>query len=196
VKGKFITIEGIDGCGKSTHTKLLARWLKSIGREVVTTDEPTNEVIGKTIKMILKGKLKVPVEVEALLFAADRGQHISGLIAPATRSGKIVINERYLYSSLAYQSARGMPEEFLRKINSYVPKPDLAILIDVPATVTLTRIKPSRKLDEFEKDIKLQEGVRRNYLRLAKKGEMKVVDGNRPLDEIQAELRKLVGAIL
>jgi dTMP kinase len=196
LKGKFITIEGIDGCGKSTHAELLARWLRSIGRDVVLTDEPTDGVVGKNIKLILKGKLKVPVEVEALLFAADRGQHVSGLILPATRAGKIVINERYLYSSLAYQSARGMPEEFLMKINSYVPKPDLAVLIDLPATAALGRIKPSRKLDEFEKDLKLQENVRRNYLRLARRYGLKIVDGVRSLEDVQTELRELVSAML
>jgi len=196
LKGKFITIEGIDGCGKSTQARLLARWLRSIGRDVVLTDEPTDGVVGKNIKLILKGKLKVPVEVEALLFAADRGRHVSGLILPATRAGKIVINERYLYSSLAYQSARGMPEEFLMKINSYVPKPDLAVLIDLPATAALGRIKPSRKLDEFEKDLRLQDKVRRNYLRLAKRYGLKIIDGVRPLEEVQTELRELVSAML
>ena len=196
MKGKFITIEGIDGCGKSTQARLLARWLRSIGREVVLTDEPTDGVVGRNIKLILKGELKVPVEVEALLFAADRGQHVSGLIIPAARAGKIVINERYLYSSLAYQSARGMPEKFLRRINSYVPRPDLAVLVDVPATAALGRIKPSRNLDEFEKDLRLQEKVRRNYLRLARRDGLKVVDGARPLEEVQAELRKLVSAVL
>jgi dTMP kinase len=89
-----------------------------------------------------------------------------------------------------------MPEKFLRRINSYVPRPDLAVLVDVPATAALGRIKPSRNLDEFEKDLRLQEKVRRNYLRLARRDGLKVVDGARPLEEVQAELRKLVSAVL
>ncbi|MEW6592315.1 MAG: dTMP kinase [Candidatus Hadarchaeota archaeon] len=196
MKGKFITIEGIDGCGKSTQTRLLCRWLKSTGRNALVTDEPTNGKMGRIIKSILKGKLKVPIEVEALLFAADRAQHVSGLISPAVRDGWVVINERYIYSSRAYQLSRGVSEDFLVKINSYVPKPDLAILIDISAEAALARIKPSRNLDEFEKDLRLQESVRRNYLRMAEAGELKVVDGERSRDEVQAEIRKLVGAIL
>ncbi|MEW6222213.1 MAG: dTMP kinase [Candidatus Hadarchaeota archaeon] len=196
MNGKFITIEGIDGCGKSTQTRLLAKWLKSIGRKALVTDEPTDGRMGRLIKRILKGKLKVPIEVEALLFAADRAQHVSGLVSPAVRGGWVVINERYIYSSLAYQSARGVFEDFLVKINSYVPNPDLAILIDVSAKAALTRIKPSRQLDEFEKDLRLQESVRRNYLRIAEAGEIKVVDGGRPLNEVQTEIRKIVSRIL
>ncbi|GAH94326.1 unnamed protein product, partial [marine sediment metagenome] len=83
MRGKFISIEGLDGCGKSTHVRLLARWLRSRGHTVVVTDEPTDGVVGKIIKQILKGKLKLPVAAEALLFAADRAQHLTDVIKPA-----------------------------------------------------------------------------------------------------------------
>jgi len=196
VQGKLVSIEGIDGCGKSTHTRLLARWLRARGYKVVVTDEPTNGPIGRIIKRILRGELKVPVAAEALLFAADRLYHLNKLILPAMRAGKIVITERYTYSSLAYQSARGLNLQWIAKINEKVLKPDLAVLIDVPADVGLRRIKGVRELDTFEKDLKLQQKVRVNYLSVSKKGGAKILNGNRPAREVQAELRKLVEAVL
>jgi dTMP kinase len=196
MRGKFISIEGLDRCGKSTHAKLLARWLRSRGHEVLLTDEPTDSAIGRMIKRVLRGELKVPLDAEALLFAADRVQHFANIINPALQEGKIVISERYVHSSLAYQPARGLSMGWVRKINRHAPRPDLTILIDVPTEVAFSRDRSSRSLDEFEKDLELQERVRRNYLRLAKAEGLKVVDGNRPRGEVQAELRKVVSSIL
>ena len=196
VRGKLISIEGIDGCGKTTHTKLLARWLRERGYKVVVTDEPTNGPIGRIIKRILRGELKVPVAAEALLFAADRLHHVDKLIIPAMRTGKIVITERYTYSSLAYQSARGLDLQWIAKLNEKALKPDLEILIDVPAEVGFRRIKGARELDTFEKDLKLQRRVRRNYLGVCRKGGTKILNGDRPAREVQAKLRKFVEAVL
>ncbi len=196
MRGKFISIDGLDGCGKSTHVRLLARWLRSRGHTVVVTDEPTDGVVGKIIKQMLKGEIKLPVAAEALLFAADRAQHLTDVIKPALKAGKIVLSERYTYSSLAYQSARGLPVSWISSINKYALKPDLAILIDTPAKIAFARIKPSRRLDEFERNLRLQQQVRRNYLRIAKPERLKIIDGSRPRDEVQADLRKLVSAVL
>ena len=196
MRGKLVSIEGIDGCGKSTHTRLLARWLRARGYKVVVTDEPTNGPIGRVIKRILRGELRVPVAAEALLFAADRLHHLDKLILPAIRAGKIVITERYTYSSFAYQSARGLNLQWIAKINEKALRPDMAVLIDVPAEIALRRIKGVRELDTFEKDLRLQRKVRVNYLRVSKKGGAKILDGNRPAREVQAKLRKLVEAVL
>ena len=194
--GFFLCLEGLDGCGKSTHVRLLARWLRSRGHEVIITDEPTNGAIGKIIKRVLRGELKLPIAAEALLFAADRVQHISDVIEPALKTGKVVLNERYVYSSLAYQSARGLPVNWISSINKYALRPDLGILIDVPAKIAFARIKSSRRLDEFERNLRLQQRVRRNYLRIARREGLKIVDGTRSCDEVQAEIRKLVSAVL
>jgi dTMP kinase len=196
VRGKLISIEGIDGCGKSTHTKLLARWLRARGYKVVVTDEPTNGSIGRIIKRILRGELKVPVAAEALLFAADRLHHLNKLILPAMRAGKIVITERYTYSSLAYQSARGLNLQWIANINEKALRPDMAVLIDVPAEIALRRIKGARELDTFERDLKLQRKVRTNYLRVSRKCGAKILNGDRPTKEVQEKLRKLVEAEL
>ena len=196
MRGKLISIEGIDGCGKSTHTKLLARWLRARGYKVVVTDEPTNGPIGRIIKRILRGELKVPVAAEALLFAADRLHHLNKLILPAMRAGKIVITERYTYSSLAYQSARGLNLQWIANINEKALRPDMAVLIDVPAEIALRRIKGARELDTFERDLKLQRKVRTNYLRVSRKCGAKILNGDRPNKEVQEKLRKLVEAEL
>ena len=196
MKGKFIAIEGVDGCGKSTHARLLAKWLRSKGYRVVVTDEPTNGPIGRVIKRVLRGELKVPVAAEALLFAADRLHHAEQLIVPALRKGKIVITERYYFSSLAYQAARRLPAQWIAKLNERAPTPDLAVLIDVPAYVALDRIRGARKLDTFEKDLKLQRKVRAIYLQMVKKRKLKLVDGARVASQVQADLRKLVQSVL
>ncbi len=196
MRGKLVSIEGIDGCGKSTHARLLARWLRARGYKVVVTDEPTNGPVGRVIKHILRGELKVPVAAEALLFAADRLHHLDKLILPAMRAGKIVITERYTYSSFAYQSARGLNLRWIAKINEKALKPDLAVLIDVPADAALRRIQGARELDTFERDLKLQRKVRVNYLSISKKGGAKILNGDRPAREVQAKLRKLVEAVL
>ena len=188
MRGKFISIEGLDGCGKSTHVRLLARWLRSRGHTVVVTDEPTDGVVGKIIKQI--------VAAEALLFAADRAQHLTDVIKPALKAGKVVLSERYTYSSLAYQSARGLPVRWISSINKYALKPNLAILIDTPAKVAFARIKQSRRLDEFERNLRLQQRVRRNYLRIARREGLKIIDGARSRNEVQAEMKRLVNAVL
>jgi dTMP kinase len=196
VRGKFISVEGLDGCGKSTQVRLLARWLRRMGHEVVVTEEPTDGPIGRIIRMVVAGGFKVPVAAEALLFAADRLHHVERVIAPAVSSGKVVISDRYIASSLAYQSARGLPLRWVMKINEMAPEPDLMILIDVPAEVTARRINRSRRPDGFERDLELQKKVRQVYLNIARRYKMKVIDGNRPVDEVQEDIRRWVKRLL
>ncbi len=191
-RGLFITLEGIDGCGKSTHARLLARWLRRKGFSVLCTDEPTDGLVGRTIKRILKGKLHVPVEVEVFLFSADRAWHLANVILPALERGWVVINERYVGSSLAYQTARGASERLVRKANALAANPDLAFFIDVSPEVAAKRVRRDRKPDEFERDTELQRRVRQGYLRQVRRGELRYVDGNRSKEEIQAEIREAV----
>ncbi len=196
MSGKFINIEGLDGCGKSTHVKLLAQWLRSRGYDILVTDEPTDGQIGVILKRIISGDLRVPIAAEALLFAADRLEHLARVIQPAVQAGKIVLNERYTPSSIAYQSARGLSVEWIRMINKRASEPDLTILIEVPVEASFARIKRSRRLDEFESDLKLQRLVRQNYLQIAKREGIKIVDGNRSINEVQTDIRELVSHLL
>lgn len=196
MKGKLIALEGPDGCGKSTHAKLLADWLQSGGHEVEITDEPTDNPIGKILKKALLGKIEISLETEALLFAGDRALHVTDDIRPALESGKIVITERYIYSSLAYQTTRGLSDEWVKTINRPAIDPDLAIIIDVPAEVGFERMEATRELDTFEQDLGLQKRVRERYKEIADEEGILIVDGTRAIDEVQAEIREQVKRVL
>jgi dTMP kinase len=195
LRGMLISLEGPDGCGKSTHARLLSEWLRSMGMRVLLTKEPTNSVFGTTIKKALGGRITLPPEAEAVLFAADRAHHVSRIIEPALRRGMIVISERYVHSSLAYQPARGVPEDFVRELNRHVPRPDLTIILDAPTRETMRRVKP-RGPDLFERSSGFQGAVRRNYLKLAREEGLTVIDTSGPKEEVQGRIREVVARAL
>ncbi|MEM7821793.1 MAG: dTMP kinase [Candidatus Aenigmatarchaeota archaeon] len=196
-KGKFIVFEGLDGSGKTVQAALLKQWLKERGIKCITTKEPTENITGNLLKVTLYLEKLSPV-ADALLFAADRAEHLDKEIKQALKDGNIVISERYVYANLAYQTAQGVDEKFIEKINEFAIKPDLVILLDVPADVALKRkwnvlyYLPSK----FEKSIQFNEKVRRNYLRLAKKYNMKVIDATKPQDEVFEEVKEIVANLL
>jgi dTMP kinase len=194
VGGLFIVLEGIDGCGKSTQARMLARWLRSMGHGVVLTDEPTDGPIGAFIRKILRGKVRVPISAEVGLFAADRMWHLGNVILPALGQGKIVISERYVCSSIAYQSSRGATVREILAANRYTPEPDLAVLLDITPEVSARRMRKS--LDEFERDGGLQRTVRERYLALAREGKLVLVDGSQDPRRVQEEIRRLVEPLL
>ncbi|MFP4005576.1 MAG: dTMP kinase [Candidatus Hadarchaeia archaeon] len=187
-----MAIEGPDGCGKSTQTSLLGEWLESEGYETEVTQEPTKGPIGKIIRKSLKGDIELSVETEALLFASDRLEHVKKTIEPNLKKEKIVISERYVYSSLAYQTSRGLSKEWVEKINKYATKPDLTILIDIPPEIGARRMNSSRKLDTFDKDLKLQKRVREAYLKIAKEEGIDPIDGTKSRREVRDNIRKRV----
>ncbi len=199
--GMFIVIEGIDGAGKSTQAKLLAKWFENIGYEVVLTKEPTDTDFGKLIRrLVLTGGregiidgAKISHEAEALLFAADRAEHVKKLIEPALKQGKVVISDRYFYSSLAYQWARGLDLEWLININSFAIRPDLTILLDLPVKESMKRIDGRKIKSEFDKITELQKRVRQNYLKLAEKfKEIRIVNALAPVEDIHNDIVALV----
>jgi dTMP kinase len=196
MEGKLIAIEGGDGCGKSTHARLLASWLQSQGKPTVLTDEPTDGPIGRIIKHSVRKGPELPVGVEALLFAADRLQHVEEIIEPALKAGKMIVTERYIYSSFAYQSARGLPLEWIEEINKWAPKCDLAIFVDVSPEMELTRINRSRRPDLFDKNLELQRRVYERYRYFVKEKGLKSVNGARPIKKVQEDIRKLVKSLL
>lgn len=196
MKGKFIALEGPDGCGKSTQAKLLKDWLESKGHEVIITKEPTDNPVGKVLRKSLRGEIDIPVEAEALLFAGDRATHVSELIEPGLKEGKIVITERYLYSSLAYQTSRGLSQEWVETINDPAIIPDLSIVIDVNPEVGSKRMNSSRELDTFDEDLKLQEKVREAYRQLAEEKDLTLINGESSKETVHEEIKNEVEKII
>ena len=188
--GFFMCVEGLDGCGKTTQTKILVRELKKMGYEAIYTAEPSHGKIGRFIKRYcLHGGKRVSSIVEALLFAADRYEHVENEIAPALKMGKIVVSDRYVYSSLAYQGAAGLSLDWIRKINQHALTPDLAIYIDVEPEIVVKRLKPKKSVME---NLETQRKVREVYMHFVESGELVRVNGNKPIEEVAKEILSIV----
>jgi len=193
-EGVFIVFEGIDGSGKSTHIKKLANELRNIGYYVIETAEPSKDEIGSFIRRYAKrNDGRLPVEVEALLFAADRRMHLKNVIEPALRNGHIVISDRYLHSTLAYQGALGLELDWIRELNRFAMKADLTILLDILPEFSLQRMK--RKKTVFEETDYLSK-VRGIYLEFVKQGEMVKIDADKSKKVIYEEILALVKTFL
>ena len=194
-RGAFIVFEGIDGSGKSTHIKLLSRELRDQGCDVLETSEPSRGRIGSFIRDYVERRgRRLPAEVETLLFAADRFEHLKKTIEPALEQGHIVVSDRYLHSSLAYQGAEGVSVEWVREVNCFAPKPDLCILLDVGPETGLGRMRRRRRT-VFEV-YTFQQRVRNLYLQFVEKGEIVKVAADRPVEEVQREISALVHGLL
>jgi len=203
--GKFIVFEGIDGAGKSTQVNLLGEWFREKGYDVVITKEPTDTAFGKLIrKLVLTGGkegiidgARISHEAEALLFAADRAEHVNKLIKPALKAGKIVISDRYFYSSLAYQWARGLDLEWLIDLNRFAIRPNLVILLDLPVKESMKRINGRDIGNEFDRIFELQKKVRENYLKLVERfPEIKIINAFEDVETVHSQIVALVEALL
>ena len=201
----FITLEGPEGCGKSTHAKKLKSYLEGKGLKVLLTQEPGGTQVGKLIRQILLDPKSVLDETtEVYLFAADRSEHVSKIILPALKEGKTVISDRYIDSTLAYQiSGRGLPEDLVRYLNMVSSKglmPDLTILLDVSPEIGLKRATQATPADRFEQEkLDFHTKVRQKYLDIAKTDpdRVKVLKtDHQSIDELQEDLRKIVEAKL
>jgi len=189
-RGVFICIEGLDASGKTTHAHQIVRNLRTKGFNAVYTTEPSRGEIGKFIRSyVLQRKKRVPSVVEALLFAVDRVDHVEKEIKPALKRGKIVVSDRYVYSSLAYQGAAGLDIKWVEEINRLALSPDLAIYIDVPPEVAVKRIK--RKKSVMER-LETQRRVREVYMKYVENGQLVPVDGNRRKDEVARDILTVV----
>lgn len=188
----MICIEGLDRSGKTTQSHLLVENLKSKGFEAVYTTEPSNGEIGRFIRRyVLQRHKRISAHIEALLFAADRIDHVEREIKPMLNEGKIVVSDRYIYSSFAYQGAAGLDMRWIREINRMVPEPDLAIYLEVPIEVIMERLKRKRGKSIMESR-EIQEKVREVYIKLVKDGKLIMVDGNRPIVEVSQDIQKIV----
>ena len=188
-KGTFICIEGLDGCGKTTQAKLLA---KKLGKNynAIYTAEPSRGKIGTYIRnSYLYGEKRFSIALEALLFAADRIEHLEREVLPALDEGNIVISDRYVYSSLAYQGATGLSLEWIEKINEHALKPDLGVFIDIELETAMNRLKAKKSV--MENTATLQK-VRHVYMKFVAKGELVRIDGNRAKAEVAEALANVV----
>ncbi|MGA2767664.1 MAG: dTMP kinase [Candidatus Bathyarchaeia archaeon] len=192
-KGVFICVEGLDGCGKTTQAKLLVRRLRR-SYDAVYTAEPSGGRIGMFIKKhCLHSDKRSSGVIEALLFAADRFEHVENTVLPALKKGKIVVSDRYVYSSLAYQGATGLDLEWIEKINEHAVRPDLAIFIDVEPETVVQRLKPKKSVMET---LETQRKVRQVYVKFIEKGELVRVDGNKPKREVAGDIAAVVQSFL
>lgn len=189
-RGVFVCIEGIDASGKSTQARWLVRNLRRRGFDAIYTTEPSQGEIGTFIRRyVLQRRKRIPAVVEALLFAVDRIDHVETEIEPALESGKIVVSDRYVYSSLAYQGAAGLDVQWIEQINKMAPQPDLAIYMDVPPEVVAKRMRRKRSVMET---IENQRRVREVYMKLVREGRLLLIDGNRPAKEVAQNILTLV----
>lgn len=189
----IVSIEGLDGSGKSTIIEKVAEKLMKHNIDVLITSEPTNGPVGKLIKEYLKQQqIERDRNLEALLFAADRLWHWKNVIQPAVISGKIVITDRYLHSSLAYQSTNLIEEKWILEINKYVPDPDISVFIDVPPEICLKRLKESGRSLSIMENIENLEVVYKRYLDLVKRGKLRVINGLRRVEEISDEIVEVI----
>lgn len=193
-RGTFICIEGLDASGKTTQARRLVRELRRRGFQTIYTTEPSSGEIGKFIRnYILERKKRVPIVVEALLFAVDRVDHLERKVKPALEDGKIVVSDRYVYSSLAYQGAAGLDLNWIEEINRSVITPDLAIYLDVPPEVVVKRMK--RKRSVMEK-LQVQQKVQRVYMKFVKDRRLIRIDGNGPKDDVSKDILTIVLSFL
>ena len=203
--GLFITFEGGDGSGKTTQINLLASWLESDGRTVVITREPGGTDLGTELRnIILHREGFIAPRAEALLYAADRSHHIHTLVRPALQRGEIVVQDRYLDSSVAYQGAgRVLDPTEVRNISLWATEnlmPDLTVVLDVPASVAKERqAAGERQYDRLEAEAEdFHTRVRESYLALAAEEPHRflVIDGESTIEEIHQAIVDKVSDLL
>lgn len=201
MRGKFITFEGIDGAGKSTHIQWLADQLTARGKSVVTTREPGGTPLGEKLRALLLAE-PMHLETEALLMFAARREHLAEVIEPALAAGTWVISDRFTDATVAYQGGgRGLSLDKLKVLEDWVHghlQPDLTLLFDLPLAVAQARIGKERILDRFEQEeADFHERVRQCYLQRAgqSNGRIRVVQADRTVDEIKKSIEELISTI-
>lgn len=201
-RGYFITFEGADGCGKTTQQKLVAKWLDELNIQNILTLEPGDTDLGKNLRQILLHYDKpVANTAEMFLYLADRAQHVKYVIEPALKNKKIILCDRFIDSTLAYQGyARGEDIKeinFLNKIATEGLEPDLTIVFDVDSKTAQERL--GQEKDRLESEgMEFHKKVRNGYLEIAKNNphRIRVVDANRGIEEVFLSTKKIIGELL
>jgi dTMP kinase len=201
VRGKFITLEGMDGAGKSTHIPTIIAALEARGINVVCTREPGGTALGEQLREIL---LHQPMEseTEALLMFAARKEHITSVIEPALASGKYIVSDRFSDASYAYQSGgRGMAPEKIEQLEAWVHPnlhPDLTLLFDVPVEISLARLAEAREPDKFEQqNSAFFTRIRNAYLQRAHStpGRFRVIDASQTIEQVKQSVLHAIAEV-
>jgi dTMP kinase len=206
--GFFIALEGGEGAGKSTQAQQLAEWLRARGHEVVLTFEPGATEVGRRLRAVLldhedslgQAHPVLSPRAEALLFAADRAEHVASVVVPALERGEIVLSDRYIDSSVAYQGAgRDLLPADVARVSRWATEgllPDLTVVLDLPASVGLSRVVAPDKVESEPEEF--HERVRERFLEQARRGGARylVVDGSSPVEQIAAEIRERLEPLL
>ncbi len=199
--GKFITFEGIDGAGKSTHIAYVADLLHGRGNTVITTREPGGTALGEALRNLLLHE-KMHLETEALLMFAARREHLAQVIEPALARGDWVISDRFTDATFAYQGGgRKLSLPKLAVLEQWVHpglQPDLTLLFDVPLEVARARLDATRDLDKFEQEkTDFFAATRAEYLRRAAEfpERFRVIDSTQPITEVHKTLDEIVSSI-
>jgi len=198
---KFITLEGMDGAGKSTHITDIIKALSARGVEVVSTREPGGTELGERLRELLLHETMHP-ETETLLMFAARREHIANVIAPALARGAYVLSDRFTDATYAYQcGAKGVLASKIEQLELWVQEslqPDLTLLFDVPVEVSMQRLSAARTPDKFEREsAEFFTRIRNAYLQRAQQNpaRFKVIDSNRPLDEVAQSVAQAIASL-
>lgn len=201
MQGLFITFEGPDGCGKTTQMKLLAEYFEKKGKEVVLTREPGGKGLGEKVREILLNyDGEVSDRCESFLFLADRAQNIDIIVNPAVKEGKIVLCDRHIDSTVAYQGyGRGLSIDRINMLNNLATngkKPDLTLVFDVDVETSMKRV--GKEKDRMESaGIDFHNRVRKGYLELAKQEpkRIKVLDATKSIEEIHKDVINILAEV-
>lgn len=201
MKGKFITVEGIEGVGKSTNIDFIHALIKASGRNVIITREPGGTPLGEAIRGLLLDPEYTGMnpDCELQLVFAARAEHLAKVVWPAIEAGHWVLCDRFTDATYAYQGGgRGIDTEKIARLEQWVQgdfRPDLTLLLDVPVEVGLERAANRGKPDRFEQEqLTFFERVRQAYLEMARQhdGRYRVIDASLPLDRVQAQLERVL----
>jgi len=201
MKAKFITLEGMDGAGKSTHISTIIETLQANGHEVVSTREPGGTVLGEHLRALLLHE-SMHAETETLLMFAARREHIAQVIQPALARGAYVLSDRFTDATYAYQcGAKGVPADKINQLEQWVHhdlQPDLTLLFDVPVEMSIARLAGARSPDKFEREpADFFRKIRDAYLTRAVQNPQRfiVIDASKSLDEVSKMVKEVIATL-
>ena len=199
MKAKFITLEGIEGSGKTSSLKSITDLLDKKNISYIVTREPGGSSIGKELRAILLDPgTEISPEVELMLMLSDRKDHVEKIILPNLEKGYWVISDRFMDSSIAYQGGgRQLDKKLIISLTDYLnlPQPDLTLLFDLPVEISLSRVKARGELDRFEKEeLEFHKRIRNTYLDLAKNNSnrIKIIDSSKKIESMLNNVKQAI----